>query len=98
MTALFLRHFPDVRVDFDFYDLSALTRRYSGAIAELRPFFTSRSEGAAKYADDLFLVAPFYHRVFPFRRMIVLDLDLEFRNGIDDLYRHFDDFGPEEGE
>ena len=34
----------------------------------------------AKYDLDLFFIAPFYHKLFPrLDKVIVLDLDLEFR-------------------
>lgn len=58
----------------------------------MRPFFTSLSEKAKKYRDDLFLLAPFYHRVFPFDRFIMLDVDLKFKIGIEELYKQFDNF------
>jgi len=39
---------------------------------------------------DLFYIAPFYHRLFPNKEnLIVVDLDLEFRVGIDKVYQLF---------
>ena len=33
-----------------------------------------------RYDKDFFYIAPFYHRIFPLlEKLIVLDLDLEFR-------------------
>ncbi len=69
-----------------------LIHNVSGTISQLRPFFTSLSEKARKYRDDLFLLAPFYHRVFPFDRFIMLDVDLKFKIGIEELYKEFDNF------
>ena len=37
-----------------------------------------------KYTRDLFYIAPFYHKEMPeeIKKLIVLDIDLEFRFGI----------------
>ncbi len=45
----------------------------------MRKYFTSNSKAAKKYSDDLFMMAPFYHRVFPFDKIIMLDADLKFK-------------------
>ena len=58
----------------------------------MRPFFTSNSEAAKKYRDDLFLMGPFYHRIFPYEKFIMLDADLKFRIDIAELYDMFEDF------
>ena len=58
----------------------------------MREYFTSTSKEARKYRDDLFLIAIFYHRVFPFNRLIILDVDLKFKIDISELYDLFDDF------
>jgi hypothetical protein len=44
-----------------------------------RPYFTSTSKEAKKYRDDLFMLAPFFHRFLPFDKLIMLDLDLRFK-------------------
>lgn len=48
---------------YHFFDIKSISSRFSSTIADLRPHFTSTSEEAKKYTDDLFMVAPFYHRL-----------------------------------
>ena len=66
------------------------------AISKIRPFFTSHSVQARKYRDDLFLMGPFYHRIFPYKKFIMLDADLKFRIDINELYEHFEHFTEEQ--
>ena len=63
-----------------------------GHYTEIRPLFTSYAKEARKYTDDLFLMGPFYHRIFPYEKMILLDADLKFKIDIDELYEHFSEF------
>ena len=48
-----------------------------------------------KYVQDLFYIAPFYHKEFPekLKKLIILDIDLEFRIDIMRLATQFDKFG-----
>ena len=49
-----------------------------------------------KYDDDMFYIAPFYHRIFPqVSRLITVDVDTEFHVDPAQLYRQFDHFSPE---
>ena len=49
-----------------------------------------------KYDDDMFYIAPFYHRIFPqVSRLITVDVDVEFHVDPAQLYRQFDHFGPD---
>ena len=73
-------------------DTHFITQTYIEAIGKMRPFFTSNSEAAKKYRDDLFLMGPFYHRIFPYKKFIMLDADLKFRIDIAELYDMFEDF------
>ena len=73
-------------------DTHFITQTYIEAIGKMRPFFTSNSEAAKKYRDDLFLIGPFYHRIFPYNKFIMLDADLKFRIDIAELYDMFEDF------
>lgn len=47
---------------YHFFDIETIASKYRPEIASLKPHFTSLSEEAKKYTDDLFMVAPFYHR------------------------------------
>jgi len=50
-----------------------------------------------RYDRDLFYIAPFYHLdLSRIKKLIVVDLDLEFRCSLGDLYSQFDDFSEEE--
>ncbi|TRY61033.1 hypothetical protein TCAL_01446 [Tigriopus californicus] len=84
-----------LNVTYDFFDVQAISRRFSSTIRRLKPNFTSGSVEAAKYRDDLFMIGPFYHLIFPFRRFIMLDIDLKFRIDIQELDAQFDLFEPE---
>ena len=42
------------------------------------------------------MIAPFLHRSLPYRRFIMLDVDLFFRTDIKELYLTFDLFGKKE--
>ena len=37
-------------------------------------------------------MGPFYHRVFPYDKFIMLDADLKFKIDIAELYDHFENF------
>ena len=64
----------------------------------MRKYFTSPSKEAKKYRDDLFLIAITYHRVFPFDRFIMLDVDLKFKIDVAELYEQFGIFEHENEE
>ena len=81
-----------IQVTYDFVDTTVITQKYRRAINEMRPYFTSNTKAAKKYTDDLFLMGPYYHRVFPYEKFIVLDADLKFRIDISELYSLFDEF------
>lgn len=50
----------------------------------------------SKYTHDLFFIAPFYHKEVMVDRLIVLDIDLEFKTDVLDLYKMFMQFNEEE--
>ena len=81
-----------IKVTYDFVDTLSITKKYIKAISEIRPLFTSFAKEAKKYTDDLFLMGPFYHRVFPYEKMIFLDADLKFRIDVSELHDLFQDF------
>ena len=83
------RDSPGTEVTWTFFDLGAIARRWRKEISALKPHFTSDSKQARKYADDLFLVAPFLHRTFPYSRLIMLDVDLVFRVSVEELYSQY---------
>ena len=49
-------------VSYDFFDVDQISGHFNEEIYQLRPYFTSNSEQARKYTDNLFMVAPFYHK------------------------------------
>lgn len=44
------------------------------------------------------MIAPFLHRLFPYDRIIMLDLDLKFKVDLDELYEHFKEFSKSNGQ
>ena len=51
---------------------------YTSDIVKIRKHFVSDAKMAAKYSDYLFMIAPFYHKIFTtYKRMILLDADLK---------------------
>ena len=85
-----------INVTYDFIDTEVIVRAYMNSIREMRPFFTSNSIQARKYRDDLFLIGPYYHRIFPYDKLIMLDADLKFRIDIAELFDHFDHFSSDQ--
>ena len=81
-----------IEVSYDFVDTSHITQNYIKPISQMRPLFTSATLQAKKYRDDLFMMGPFYHRIFPYDKLIMLDADLKFRIDVAELYDHFDRF------
>jgi lipopolysaccharide biosynthesis glycosyltransferase len=90
--------YPRPRVTYEYFQISVLTQKYIWTIFEIRNLFVHRTTDSAskKYQDDLFFMGLFYHRVFPYKKFIVLDADLKFRIDIEELYDHFDHFTSEQ--
>ena len=84
-----------LKIRYSLFNLQTISRYYQRELVPMREYFTSSSKEARKYRDDLFLVAIFYHRVFPFNRLIMLDVDLKFKISIGELYDQFDIFEKE---
>ena len=42
------------------------------------------------------MMGPFYHRIFPYAKFVMLDADLKFRIDIAELFNHFDHFEEEQ--
>ena len=60
--------------------LEASDPRRATFFPHLGPDVVLSVENPGKFDKDLFFVAPFYHRFFPnLKRLIVVDLDLEFK-------------------
>ena len=87
------RLFPPIV--FDFVDIEQI-------VEVNRPFFealknTSGRSGEAKYAAELFYIAPLYHQAFTsLDKMAVIDsTDLEFFDNIEMLFDQFDLMSPQ---
>ena len=81
------------KVTYQFIDTSQIVLRYSRMIIELMPRFSMPvSSQTKKYQDELFVLALFYHRIFPYKKLLVLDADLRFHIDIAELYNRFNDF------
>ena len=80
------------KITYSLFDVQTISRYYNLQLIPMREYFTSTSKDARKYRDDLFLIAIFYHRVFPYNRLIMLDVDLKFKIDISELYDLFNYF------
>ena len=85
----------NLKIEYSLFNLQTISRYYQRELVPMREYFTSSSKEARKYRDDLFLVAIFYHRVFPFNRLIMLDVDLKLKISLGELYDQFDIFEKE---
>ena len=85
-----------------------LSRTYFGTVSkDGKPFQETpwkHSEGVAaitwshKYRHDLFYILPYHHLEFPdtMKKLILIDVDLEFATDFLDVYRQFKRFSPTE--
>ena len=81
----------------DYIHLEQLAAHFAAQINLTRQYFTCREPlDTSDYFDEVFHLGAIYHRIFPFPRLIVLDLDLEFQNvDIADLESQFDRMDPQ---
>ena len=106
---IWARHtFPPVRVEF--VDITAITDPFRHTIEHMKLHFNRWDEAyryndstgdyqywpASKYHKDLFYVSPFYHLVFPFKQMMVVDADIEFRASVPDIYSQLEQYSGEQ--
>ena len=98
-------HFPKMKVEFT--RLTSITNKYREEIDRMKKLFGFSDPDLkyiikdevvlipnTKYTHDLFFIAPFYHKEVTeaIHKLIVIDIDLEFRIDLLDLYRHFSFF------
>ena len=103
------RNFPRIRVEFT--KLTSITDKYRSDIDEMKKLFGFHDPDVkyvikdevvlvpnTKYTHDLFFIAPFYHKEVTeaIGKLIVIDIDLEFRTDLRNLYRHFSKFSESE--
>ena len=103
------RNFPRIRVEFT--RLTSITEKYRSDIDEMKKLFGFSDPDVkyiikdevvlipnTKYTHDLFFIAPFYHEEVTeaIDKLIVIDIDLEFRTDLKNLYRHFSKFSESE--
>ena len=77
MKKFILKDARNLTVWFQMFDLDVIVNKFNQEIFNVRKHFVSYSKQARKYADHLFMIAPFYHRIFPYDKMILLDADLK---------------------
>lgn len=103
------RNFPRIRVEFT--KLTSITDKYRNDIDEMKKLFGFSDPDVkyvikdevvlvpnTKYTHDLFFIAPFYHKEVAeaIDKLIVIDIDLEFRTDLRNLHRHFSKFSESE--
>ncbi|KAK2701245.1 hypothetical protein QYM36_020090 [Artemia franciscana] len=47
-----------------------------------------------RYHDVTVHFRPIYHKIFTYEKIVVLDVDFEFRSPLDELYRHLKQMSP----
>lgn len=63
----------------EYLDLEQVTKKFSPEITLMRKYFLNTQPlNSSKYWDEVFHIGMVYHRIFPFDRIIVLDIDLKF--------------------
>ena len=97
------------KIQVEFASLLSITDKYRDHIDQMKMLFGYHDPEEKfvitedvvlvenkKYTHDLFFIAPFYHREVPemINRLIVLDIDLEFKIDVLELYKQFNQFGP----
>lgn len=81
------------KFQFYLYNVTAVEEGNRGVIDLMRLLFFTKDVG--RYNDDMFFITEIFHRVFDLERIIFIDLDLEFKEDVAMLYRHFDCFAAE---
>lgn len=75
----------------EYVDLAVIREAFSSKITLSRKYFlNTRPLESSRYFDEVFHVGSVYHLVFPFERVIALDVDLKFTVDIARLHRQFD--------
>jgi len=77
---------------YEIFNVSTVGWQFKNEMNHLKLYFTAEDDRARKYSEDFFMIAPFLHRSLPFRRFIMLDVDLFFRTDIKELFLLFDRF------
>ncbi|XP_076315938.1 xyloside xylosyltransferase 1-like [Tachypleus tridentatus] len=73
-----------------YLDADVISLNHREVIEVMRKYFFTKDVG--RYNDDIFFISEIFHRVLPFEKVIMIDLDLKFKADILDLYRHFEKF------
>ncbi|XP_064481674.1 xyloside xylosyltransferase 1-like [Ornithodoros turicata] len=81
------------KFDVSLYNITAVEADNKPVIKILRTLFFTKDVG--RYNDDMFFITEIFHRVFNLRRIIFLDLDLQFEVNIGELYDIFRLFKPQ---
>ena len=75
----------------DYVNLTAITSKFEPQINLSRRYFLNTNPlDSSKFYDEVFHIGLVYHLIFPFRRLIALDMDLKFVVDVADLAQQFD--------
>lgn len=75
------------KFEVSLYNITAVEADNKAVIKVMRALFFTKDVG--RYDDDMFFITEIFHRVFDLRRILFLDLDLQFEVDIGDLYDIF---------
>ncbi|XP_022244275.1 xyloside xylosyltransferase 1-like [Limulus polyphemus] len=73
-----------------YLDVDVISKNHQDIIKVMRKYFFTKN--VTRYNDNIFFISEIFHRVFHFKKLIFIDLDLRFEADILDLYLHFEKF------
>ncbi|XP_023210796.1 xyloside xylosyltransferase 1-like isoform X1 [Centruroides sculpturatus] len=79
------------KLQVDFYHVDNVVDPLHEMVSYMQPHFTYK-EGAY-YSDALFFLSIGIHRVFPHKKLIMMDIDIKFLSDVKELHSHFKKFG-----
>ena len=72
-------------------NLTAIAAKFEPQIKFSRRYFLNTQPlNSSKFFDEVFHIGLVYHLIFPFRRIIALDMDLKFRVDVAELWQQFE--------
>ncbi|XP_065559485.1 xyloside xylosyltransferase 1-like [Artemia franciscana] len=79
-------------ITYEFISLDEIKLRFEKYI-EMSQNYTAKDR-YHKYHDVTVHFRPLYHKIFTYEKIVVLDVDLEFRSPLDELFNHFKQMSP----
>ena len=85
-----------INTQVEFVDLDMISLKFGHEIELSRKYFLNTQPlNSSRYYEQVFHIGHVYHRIFPFRRLIALDVDLKFVVDVARLEQEFDQMASE---